>query len=141
MHVDHIFLRNWYILILSVSILMVIIGGSTRLTNSGLSMTTWKPITGIFPPISDIKWAQEFQEYKKYPEFNKINSSMSLLEFKYIYFWEYFHRLMGRVLGLVIIIPFLFLSMRGMLHNYDRRNILIREAWFQGKNKIKEFIH
>ena len=67
MHVSHIFLRNWYILILSISVLIVIIGGTTRLTNSGLSMTTWKPITGILPPIGDSQWIQEFEEYKKYP--------------------------------------------------------------------------
>jgi len=125
MHVGHIFLRNWYILILSISVLIVIIGGTTRLTNSGLSMTTWKPITGILPPISDSQWIQEFEEYKKYPEFNKINHSMTLAEFKYIFFWEYFHRLMGRFLGLAIIIPYLFLSFKNMLHPYDKKNILV----------------
>ena len=125
MHVGHIFLRNWYILILSISVLIVIIGGTTRLTNSGLSMTTWKPIAGILPPISDSRWIQEFEEYKKYPEFNKINHSMNLGEFKYIFFWEYFHRLMGRFLGLAIIIPYLFLSFKNMLHTYDKKNILV----------------
>jgi len=87
---------------------MVIIGGVTRLTGSGLSITEWKLVTGTFPPLSEMQWQQEFAEYKLSPQFQKINSNFNLEDFKHIYFWEYFHRLIGRLIGLVFIFPFLF---------------------------------
>jgi len=86
---------------------MVIIGGITRLTQSGLSMVKWEPVTGIIPPLTEEKWEAEFQLYQNYPEFRKINPSMNLNEFKSIYFWEYLHRLIGRGIGIFFIIPFI----------------------------------
>jgi len=87
---------------------MVVIGGITRLTGSGLSITEWKIITGTFPPLNEAQWQQEFAQYKLSPQFQKINSHFSIEEFKNIYWWEYLHRLVGRMIGLVFIIPFLF---------------------------------
>ena len=87
---------------------MVVIGGITRLTGSGLSITEWKVITGTFPPMDDTDWQLEFAQYQLTPQFQKINADFTLADFKQIYFWEYFHRLIGRIIGLVFVIPFLF---------------------------------
>lgn len=85
---------------------MVIIGGITRLTGSGLSIVEWKPVTGIVPPINSKDWEKEFEKYKQFPQYQLMNYNMSLPEFKQIYFWEYLHRLLGRLIGIVFIIPF-----------------------------------
>lgn len=87
---------------------MVVIGGITRLTGSGLSITKWKIVTGTIPPLNEIQWQQEFNEYKLSPQFQKINSHFELADFKKIYWWEYIHRLVGRAIGLVFLIPFLY---------------------------------
>ena len=87
--------------------LMVVIGGITRLTHSGLSMTDWKLISGTIPPLNEVQWEEAFEQYKLFPEYQKVNKGMSISEFKFIFFWEYLHRLMGRIIGLVFIIPFL----------------------------------
>jgi cytochrome c oxidase assembly protein subunit 15 len=83
--------------------IMVIVGGITRLTNSGLSMTDWHLVTDTFPPLSEEKWLQAFEEYKKFPEYQKINihNDFTLSDYKFIYFWEWFHRFIGRIIGLV----------------------------------------
>lgn len=86
---------------------MVIIGGITRLTHSGLSMVDWKLIVGAIPPLSESEWQETFTQYKQFPEFQKINTDFSLQDFKSIFWWEYIHRLLGRLIGLVFIIPFL----------------------------------
>lgn len=90
--------------------IMVVVGGITRLTNSGLSMTDWHLVTDTFPPLSEEKWQHAFEEYKKFPEYQKINihNNFTLDDYKYIYFWEWFHRLIGRVIGMVFIIPFIY---------------------------------
>lgn len=87
---------------------MVIIGGITRLTGSGLSITEWKVITGTFPPMNELQWQEEFMKYQQSPQFQKINSEFSIEEFKSIYWWEYIHRLLGRLLGIVFIVPFFY---------------------------------
>ena len=92
--------------------IMVIIGGVTRLTESGLSMTDWQLISGAIPPLNEVDWQEAFNEYKQFPEYQKVNKGMSLSEFKFIFFWEYFHRVFGRLIGLVFIIPFLFFWLR-----------------------------
>jgi cytochrome c oxidase assembly protein subunit 15 len=86
--------------------LMVIVGGITRLTGSGLSITEWKLIRGIIPPLNEQQWQEEFENYRKIPQFQKLNYHFTLQEFKGIYWWEYIHRLLGRIIGLVFIIPF-----------------------------------
>ena len=86
---------------------MVLIGGITRLTHSGLSMVEWKLIGGTIPPLIETDWQETFTKYQQFPEYQKINKGMTLSEFKTIFFWEYLHRLLGRIIGLVFIIPFL----------------------------------
>jgi heme a synthase len=97
----------WLFSGLTIVILMVIIGGVTRITNSGLSMVNWK-FEGTLPPINDTEWQVEFDQYKLSPEGTKVNSEMTVSEFKKIYFWEYLHRMTGRLLGIIFIIPFFF---------------------------------
>src|SRR5437867_12894610 len=88
--------------------LMVIIGGITRLTGSGLSITEWKLIRGTIPPLSEQQWNEEFDNYKNIPQYKELNYYYNLSDFKKIYWWEYIHRLTGRVLGIVFIIPFFY---------------------------------
>ena len=89
---------------------MVVVGGITRLTNSGLSMTDWHLVTDTFPPFTEEKWSQAFDEYKKFPEYQKINdhNDFTLSDYKFIYFWEWFHRFIGRIIGLAFIVPFVY---------------------------------
>ncbi len=90
--------------------IMVVVGGITRLTNSGLSMTDWHLVTDTFPPLTEAKWQETFEKYKQFPEYQKINihNDFTLSDYKFIYFWEWFHRFIGRVIGLVFIIPFVY---------------------------------
>jgi cytochrome c oxidase assembly protein subunit 15 len=100
--------RYWLYLLLFLLIVIVAIGGLTRLTNSGLSITEWEVISGIFPPFNNKDWYEAFDFYKKIPQYYLVNKNISLAEFKIIYYWEYFHRLLGRLLGLIFLIPFIF---------------------------------
>ena len=97
---------------------MIIIGGLTRLTNSGLSITEWELFTGILPPLSYSKWQEYFNLYKNIPQFQLINPDMSIEEFKIIFYWEYFHRVLGRIIGLVFIIPLLVFHYRKLIQKY-----------------------
>ena len=100
-------LINWLMGVAALVFAMVVVGGITRLTESGLSITEWKPITGTLPPLSDAAWMSEFEKYKQIPEYTEINgpAGMTLAEFKFIYFWEWVHRLLGRVIGLAFALP------------------------------------
>jgi cytochrome c oxidase assembly protein subunit 15 len=100
--------RYWLYLLLFLLIVIVAIGGLTRLTNSGLSITEWEVISGIFPPFNNKDWYEAFDLYKKIPQYYLVNKNISLVEFKIIYYWEYFHRLLGRLFGLIFLIPFIF---------------------------------
>lgn len=97
--------------------IMVVVGGITRLTNSGLSMTDWHLVTDTFPPLTEEKWNAAFEEYKKFPEYQKINihNDFTLSDYKFIYFWEWFHRLIGRVIGMVFLIPFVYFLIKKKL--------------------------
>ena len=95
--------------------LMVIIGGVTRLTRSGLSMVEWHPLYGIIPPISNAAWEEEFTKYQQFPEYQKVNQQMTLDQFKFIFFWEYIHRLIGRLLGILFVIPFAYFCIKKQL--------------------------
>lgn len=99
--------RLWLYVLAVFVLLMVMIGGATRLTDSGLSITEWKPISGAIPPLSLQDWNVEFDAYKQIPEYQQINKGMSLEEFKGIFWWEWGHRFLGRFIGLVFLIPFL----------------------------------
>ena len=101
-------IRIWLLSTIIMVILMILIGGVTRLTDSGLSMVEWRPLWGFLPPISQFEWNRVFELYMKSPEYIFKNKGMSLEEFKEIFFWEYFHRLWGRLIGIIFIIPFLF---------------------------------
>lgn len=96
-------------------LLIVAVGGITRLTRSGLSITEWKPVSGIVPPLSQVHWKEEFQKYKATPEYQKVNKGMSLDDFKFIYFWEFIHRLIARLIGLVFFVPLVWLWIREKL--------------------------
>ena len=98
----------WLFSILILIGLIVIVGGLTRLTDSGLSITRWDVVSGIFPPLSEKAWDEAFNLYKKIPQFYLSNPDITISEFKIIYYWEYFHRILGRILGLLFIIPLLF---------------------------------
>ena len=87
---------------------MIFIGGATRLTGSGLSMVEWRPLLGFLPPLTELEWIRIFELYKLSPEFIQINSWMSLSDFKFIFFWEYFHRVWGRLIGLFFLIPLIY---------------------------------
>ena len=88
--------------------IMVVIGGVTRLTGSGLSMVEWRPIMGILPPLTEVEWMRVFKLYQGSPEFQQVNIDMNLAEFKVIFFWEYVHRVWGRLLGLAFGLPLVF---------------------------------
>ncbi len=113
---------------------MVIVGGITRLTDSGLSMTDYKLITETIPPLNEEEWVAEFENYKKFPEYQKLHSHFELEDFKQIYFWEWFHRLIGRVIGIVFIIPFLYFILTRQLTSSTARKalVLLSLGAFQG---------
>ncbi|WDR03041.1 COX15/CtaA family protein [Devosia algicola] len=98
--------RIWLYVMAALVLGMVVVGGITRLTDSGLSITSWKPISGIIPPLSDADWQAEFDAYKTIPQYEVLNSWMTLDNFKAIFFWEYLHRLIGRLLGFAFLAPF-----------------------------------
>ncbi|MDG1205302.1 MAG: COX15/CtaA family protein [Pseudomonadales bacterium] len=102
----------WLTTVCATIFAMVVVGGITRLTESGLSMVDWRPVMGVIPPISDAEWAQAFNDYKQFPEYQKINAGMALAEFKSIFYWEFGHRVLGRFIGLVYFVPFLYFLVR-----------------------------
>lgn len=102
----------WLLVCCALVFAIVVVGGVTRLTDSGLSIVEWKPIVGTIPPLSESDWEKVFEKYHKTPQYKKINQGMSPDEFKTIFWWEYFHRLLGRVIGLVFFIPFLYFIVR-----------------------------
>lgn len=105
----------WLFVVAAMVLMMVIVGGATRLTDSGLSITQWKPVTGALPPLSAADWQREFALYKQIPQYAQLNAGMSLDSFKVIYWWEWSHRLLGRVLGLVFFVPFVWFAIRRQL--------------------------
>ena len=116
--------------------IMVVVGGITRLTNSGLSMTDWHLVTDTFPPLTEEKWSQAFEEYKKFPEYQKINvhNDFQLDDYKFIYFWEWFHRFIGRIIGLVFLIPFVYFLIKKRLSSETLKKcvVLLGMGAFQG---------
>ena len=101
-------LSIWLFALCLMIVAMIFIGGVTRLTGSGLSMVEWRPFLGFLPPLTETEWTRVFELYKLSPEFKQINSWMEISDFKFIFFWEYFHRVWGRLIGLFILIPFLY---------------------------------
>jgi cytochrome c oxidase assembly protein subunit 15 len=109
----------WLLGVALVIALMVVVGGLTRLTESGLSITEWKPITGTLPPLSDSAWAEEFAKYQTIPQFQLVNRDIDLASFKSIYWWEWGHRLLGRLIGLLFAIPAIIFALQGKLKRHD----------------------
>lgn len=103
----------WLFVICALVSAMILIGGLTRLTDSGLSITEWRPVTGAIPPLSDADWQSEFAKYQQIPEYQIVNKGMSLDAFKTIYWWEWSHRFLGRLVGVAFFFPFLFFLAKG----------------------------
>jgi cytochrome c oxidase assembly protein subunit 15 len=111
----HRAIAAWLLVCCALVFAMVVVGGVTRLTHSGLSIVEWQPIVGTLPPLGDAAWQETFEKYKLTPEFRQVNHAMSLAEFKGIFWWEYFHRLLGRLIGLVFFVPLAWFWARGRL--------------------------
>ncbi|WOF42782.1 COX15/CtaA family protein [Sphingopyxis indica] len=105
-------LSRWLWVVALLVIAIVAVGGITRLTESGLSITEWKPVSGILPPLSDAAWQAEFEKYQQIPEYQQINRGMSLAAFKGIFFWEWLHRILGRLVGLALLVPLVWYAFR-----------------------------
>jgi heme a synthase len=115
--------RWWLLCIAALIATMVLVGGATRLTESGLSIVEWKPVSGTLPPLSQAQWTQAFDGYKTIPQYRELNAGMSLGEFKTIFWWEWSHRLLGRVIGLAYLLPFLWFLWRRELNADIRRRL------------------
>ena len=107
--------RTWLLVVAALVFVVAAVGGATRLTGSGLSIVEWRPVTGTLPPLSEQAWQTEFEKYKTIPQYQEINRGMSLDEFKFIYWWEWGHRLLGRLIGVVFLLPFLWFLWRGWI--------------------------
>src|SRR5215470_17062064 len=108
-------LAAWLFICCAFVFAMVVVGGVTRLTHSGLSIVEWQPLAGAIPPLDDVQWEQTFAKYRQTPEFRLRNHDMTLAGFKGIFWWEYAHRLLGRVTGLVFLLPFAWFLWRGKI--------------------------
>ena len=111
----------WLLLCCALVAAMVVVGGVTRLTHSGLSITEWQPIVGTLPPLDAAQWQAAFEKYQSTPEYREVNRGMTLSEFKGIFWWEYFHRLLGRAIGVVLLVPLGWF--------FVRRRVPSRIAW------------
>jgi cytochrome c oxidase assembly protein subunit 15 len=116
-------IRWWLFGVAALIAIMVLVGGATRLTESGLSIVEWKPVTGTLPPLSQDQWTAAFDGYKTIPQYRELNAGMSLAEFKTIFWWEWSHRLLGRVIGIAYLLPFLWFLWRGVLSTDVRRRL------------------
>ena len=112
---DRALVRAWLYAIALLIVAMVLVGGATRLTDSGLSITEWKPVHGIVPPLSDADWQEEFAKYQQIPEYQLLNRGMSLTEFKAIFWWEWAHRVLGRFIGVAFLLPLIFFWATGRI--------------------------
>ena len=107
---------NWLTITLFLIFIMIIVGGLTRLTGSGLSITEWELFKGILPPLSNSSWEKYFNLYKEIPQYKILNPSMSLQEFKVIFYWEYFHRVLGRIIGIFFLLPLIYFHIKQKIH-------------------------
>ena len=112
---DNRAVRWWLVTVAALIVIMALVGGATRLTESGLSIVEWKPVTGTLPPLDAAQWTQAFDAYKTIPQYRELNAGMTLDQFKTIFWWEWSHRLLGRVIGVAFLLPFLWFLWRGAL--------------------------
>jgi cytochrome c oxidase assembly protein subunit 15 len=117
--------RWWLLSIAALIAVMVLVGGATRLTESGLSIVEWKPVTGTLPPLTQEQWTAAFEGYKAIPQYRELNAGMSLAEFKTIFWWEWSHRLLGRAIGIAYLLPFLWFLWRGAFSGNLKRRLWI----------------
>lgn len=122
---NRVLVRNWLYAVCGLIFMMVIVGGATRLTDSGLSITEWKPILGAIPPLNASDWQVAIEKYRQIPEYQQINKGMSLDEFKVIYWWEWGHRFLGRLIGLFVAVPLIFFWMTGRLEARLKPRLLL----------------
>lgn len=122
----------WLLFTASLVFAIIFIGGLTRLTESGLSITEWKPITGAIPPLTQADWEEEFTKYKNSPEFKQLNSHMNLEDFKFIFYYEWGHRLLGRGIGLIFVVPMMFLLINKKFTSYRTNKRLFAMAGLLG---------
>ena len=122
---DHQRMVTWLWIGMIMVFVQILLGGITRLTGSGLSITRWEIVTGAIPPLNEAQWNQTFELYKDTPQYKKINEGISLSDFKFIFFWEYFHRLWARSMGFVFLIPFCFFLVRRSLSKATMRRLSI----------------
>ena len=115
-----LYVERWLWVVYGMVCLMIVVGGTTRLTGSGLSMVEWRPLMGTLPPLGDKEWRRVFEMYQASPQYLTVNAWMSIADFKVIFFWEYIHRLIGRLIGLVFFLPMVVLWLRGHLNGGDR---------------------
>ena len=123
------YVRAWLIAGCILLFFQIFIGGVTRITGSGLSITKWEIITGTLPPLNSGQWEEAFDLYKETPQYMKINSGMSMSDFKFIYFWEYFHRLWARIMGLIFIFPFIFFIAKKWIDKWMIRQLCLVIFW------------
>lgn len=123
------YVRYWLLSGCILLFFQIFIGGVTRITGSGLSITKWEIITGTLPPFSEEAWQHEFDLYKETPQYSKINQGMTLSKFKFIYFWEYFHRLWARIMGFVFIFPFIFFILKKWIDKWMIRQLCFVIFW------------
>ena len=126
------YISSWLICMFWIIAIMIIVGGLTRLTDSGLSITQWQLYSGIFPPLNEIQWNQYFDLYKKIPEYKLQNYSMTLEEFKVIFWWEFIHRLLGRLIGIFYFVPLLYFTFKSGLKNILSLYLIFILICFQG---------
>jgi len=126
------YISSWLICMFWIIAIMIIVGGLTRLTDSGLSITQWQLYSGIFPPLNEIQWNQYFDLYKKIPEYKLQNYSMTLEEFKVIFWWEFIHRLLGRLIGILYFVPLLYFTFKLGLKNILSLYLIFILICFQG---------
>ena len=124
--------KIWLLVLLSMIILIILIGGLTRLTDSGLSITTWELFVGFLPPLTNDKWKDYFDLYKTIPEYNEQNSNMSLSEFKVIFWWEWGHRQLGRLIGLTVLLPLIYFTLKNGLWVIKKYVIIFLLVCLQG---------
>lgn len=139
-----------WLLLMAVAVLVQVgLGGITRLTDSGLSITEWKPILGVIPPHDEPGWTDAFEKYQQLPQFKKLKSHLTLSEFKFIYFWEWFHRLWGRFLGVFFAVPFLVFWRKGALGGLQRTLVTLFIlgglqgvlGWFMVMSGLSELVY
>lgn len=144
------YIKLWLWAGILLIVLMMVVGGITRLTGSGLSIVEWNVISGTIPPITEAQWQHAFDQYKKFPQYQKLNYGMDMAQFKQIFFWEYMHRLLGRFIGIVFLIPFVFFYFSHKLSKSLTKKLLVIFAlgavqgfmgWYMVKSGLNDNPH